>query len=1000
MASRAAHLSASATTAARQWIERESAQEHLELDLAAAAAAPSTIAAGGVGGLAAVLERPTMPALWLGTAAAAAGLNGSAASADIKKVLDDGALPDGKAIRSPEVKNAAYGIVISMPKTISMLLASDNKSVRDAADKATAGAGAAYVAALERQIRTRVGKAGATSKKAGGLIAAGWLHRTSSAGDPHSHMHLLVASTVPGDDGKWRTIDSKIFYAAKRVAEAAAIAAAKKSLSESLDIKPDGWTERLVGSVRVPEIAALMPGANALSEARSHIEDVLHDAEKALGGTTFLEDRLAWQRHRKEKGALAEKIEHALDHALGEDGDRAAALRKIWVDKSEIGDEIKKINARKIPLKINSRKINSANIFSAVENYNSKTKELKKEINKIGTHFNSIKKMRSEKINEFKNIKKSSVGYFFTKLIQPEKINTLEKIINKLGAELKSDLIKADKLKSDLIKSSAMDKNAGWWKTLENSALEFVESLHSWTHSDLTAFLTADLSDDIEAAKLAARYMDKWSASGLAHTRGPMTALVDAYFAGEDLPTDVVHKRLGLHAACVSGAVMKLENQIEETASLLATQEARRLAIDVTGLSAEQSAMAGLAAKGRKLLAVTGVAGAGKSHTLKPVVDGAHRAGMTVICVARNAKTASETGAGIGADRAMSISALVGQDIQKLGKRKPVMLVVDEAGVVDREHWQQLLAIAEVGDVQIVAVGDRQQAQPIDRAGAWHVVQHGAAKEGMSTHLATSYRCRMWSDEATAIRQGDCKKVLSDAENRIFAVPDNADAIAKMAAEKVMSSPGEAVALVVSNREAAEISAEVQKRLQINATTPCAHDMYCGIGDKVRTRKNDHKIGVLNGMRWTVDSVNNGFVTVKNDTGERIVLTPDYCRRYLELDYAMTIDSAQGITVDKAICILRDGMGRSYLYSAATRGRSGPDYLVVGSKNPQKTLAEIVETDDLALTAREIASQIMLENKANKKVELSFRKNLQPAESMGYNNPLPDSSLEYGIQGM
>jgi ATP-dependent exoDNAse (exonuclease V), alpha subunit - helicase superfamily I member len=153
-------------------------------------------------------------------------------------------------------------------------------------------------------------------------------------------------------------------------------------------------------------------------------------------------------------------------------------------------------------------------------------------------------------------------------------------------------------------------------------------------------------------------------------------------------------------------------------------------------------------------------------------------------------------------------------------------------------------------------------------------------------------------------------------------------------------------------------------------------------------------------MRWTVDSVNNGFVTVKNDTGERIVLTPDYCRRYLELDYAMTIDSAQGITVDKAICILREGMGRSYLYSAATRGRSGPDYLVVGSSNPAKTLAEIVSTDDLALTAREIASQIMLENKANKKMELNITKNLQVAESMGYNNPLPDSSHEHSVYGM
>ena len=79
--------------------------------------------------------------------------------------------------------------------------------------------------ALETNVRTRTGARGVNSTAAGGLVVASFTHFSSSAGDPRLHKHLLINATTPGPDGKWRTIDSRMFFASKRIAEAAAMVA-------------------------------------------------------------------------------------------------------------------------------------------------------------------------------------------------------------------------------------------------------------------------------------------------------------------------------------------------------------------------------------------------------------------------------------------------------------------------------------------------------------------------------------------------------------------------------------------------------------------------------------------------------------------------------------------------------------------------------------------------------------------------------------------------------
>ena len=52
----------------------------------------------------------------------------------------------------------------------------------------------------------------------GGLIGAAFRHRTSRAGDPQLHTHVVVANTTRCEDGVWRALDGRHLYAHARTA--------------------------------------------------------------------------------------------------------------------------------------------------------------------------------------------------------------------------------------------------------------------------------------------------------------------------------------------------------------------------------------------------------------------------------------------------------------------------------------------------------------------------------------------------------------------------------------------------------------------------------------------------------------------------------------------------------------------------------------------------------------------------------------------------------------
>ncbi len=154
------------------------------------------------------------PGRWTGTAAGPLGLDGDVAADDLHAVWAGQNPATGEQLgRFPGREIAGFDLTFRAPKSVSILAGLGDpdtaRAVRDAHDSAVDAA----FDYLEREAaRSRTGKNGVNQIEVNGLVAAGFRHRTSRAGDPHLHTHLLVANMAEGADGTWRTLDGRSLY--------------------------------------------------------------------------------------------------------------------------------------------------------------------------------------------------------------------------------------------------------------------------------------------------------------------------------------------------------------------------------------------------------------------------------------------------------------------------------------------------------------------------------------------------------------------------------------------------------------------------------------------------------------------------------------------------------------------------------------------------------------------------------------------------------------------
>jgi conjugative relaxase-like TrwC/TraI family protein len=264
------------------------------------------------------------PGRWIGTAAQQLRLSGRVSAEDLRAVLDgrDPATRRSLIRARRPARLPGLDLTFSAPKSVSLLFALSDEKMSLAIRRAHDAAVAQALGYLEREAsEVRRGKDGIDRLPGQGFVGAAFRHRTSRAGDPQLHTHVLVANMTCGADGKWSALDGRQLYLQAKTAGMLYQTALRYELGQlglQFVLKPNGTCEIAGVPARV---------VREFSQRRSEIE-----AELANRGET---SRKAAQvatlatRKAKDYGVHSESLAaewHARAERLGFDADTRAKL--------------------------------------------------------------------------------------------------------------------------------------------------------------------------------------------------------------------------------------------------------------------------------------------------------------------------------------------------------------------------------------------------------------------------------------------------------------------------------------------------------------------------------------------------------------------------------------------------------------------------------------------------------------------------------------------------
>ncbi len=382
-------------------------------------------------------------------------------------------------------------------------------------------------------------------------------------------------------------------------------------------------------------------------------------------------------------------------------------------------------------------------------------------------------------------------------------------------------------------------------------------------------------------------------------------------------------------------------------------------------LGEDQVAMvAGLCTDGAGVALGLAPAGHGKTTALRPATEAWHASGLTVLATAQMAARAAELGAGVGLDpqRAMTIAALrqrvEGTADQPATTALPhgVVLLVDEASVVDLRDLVALERHVRSAGGKLVLVGDPQQLGSIGP---------GAPLRELPRHVPTyellenRRQVEQWERRAVEdLRHGRMAEAVAalDAHGRIvYAEGESRQAkralIAKAAQDYLAArDQGQTVALMAATHKDrlalnATIRPELIRRGEVAASGMKAGELEIAVGDTLQMLKNSPKLGVKNSHLVHVERIDKeaGSAEVRRPDGEVVAVDRLYLGKYAAHGYAETVHKAQGRTVDVGL-VLADSAALSsqWGYTALTRGREANRVYFAGPRpaDPEHHLPE------------------------------------------------------------
>ncbi|TML36534.1 MAG: conjugative relaxase, partial [Actinobacteria bacterium] len=284
------------------------------------------------------------PGRWVGSASREFGIEGAVEDDALHAALG-GADPrtgDPLSDRRGGTRVPGFDVTFSAPKSVSVLYGLSGSDVSTEVCAAHETAVDRALDYLERQAAVaRRGKGGAESVAGNGLLAAAFRHRSSRAGDPQLHTHVLVANTTKAADGRWSALDARHLYAHAKTAGYLYQAQLRSELSRRLGIE---WTQVHKGVAEIERIPTSV--TRAFSRRRAEIECTMGERgehSRAAARVAALDTRQA-KDYGVEPESLRERWRDEARH-LGFDREQLQAVTARSATRSQEPDRTEAIAA-------------------------------------------------------------------------------------------------------------------------------------------------------------------------------------------------------------------------------------------------------------------------------------------------------------------------------------------------------------------------------------------------------------------------------------------------------------------------------------------------------------------------------------------------------------------------------------------------------------------------------------------------------------------------------
>ncbi len=346
-------------------------------------------------------------------------------------------------------------------------------------------------------------------------------------------------------------------------------------------------------------------------------------------------------------------------------------------------------------------------------------------------------------------------------------------------------------------------------------------------------------------------------------------------------------------------------------------------------LTSEQRMLVHAAAcRSDRVVCVVGVAGSGKTLALRALAEAYRGIDVTVLGAAPSGRAADELQAATGIE-SRTLHRLLLDTYREGGLPRGCVLVVDEAGMAETRVLAPLLHAVDRAEGKLLLVGDPAQLPAVGAGGLYQ-----ALCDLLGTIELDQNRRQRDPREREALarmRAGDPEPYLAHAARRgRLAVDDNPTA----AKERLLAdwwrearrSPTRNVMLAYHRADVDDLNQGAHalmlrdRRLGRGAVTLGEREYR--IGEQVLCRRNDGRLGLRNGMRAAVISLEKDALIVRDQTQTVHHIPFGYAAEHLDYGYALTGHAAQGLTLDRAYVFLHDqGALKEWGYAACSRAR-------------------------------------------------------------------------------